>query len=210
MSHDMPYRCVGSTARVFGVIARSTASGQSVNVAGSMSANTGFRPATRAISGTTQNVSAGTMISEPGGRVHRLEDEIERHPPVLGRAGSHVTRPEQARELLLEGLDVRALDELLALAALLDDLRQFRNHPSAKPCDSGHRCFLTHAGSVLTIGRPGTTVARLALLRSPGPKANRQLSDHGCQCQPLSVTKRVAPRARCRWEEDEGGRDRRA
>jgi len=39
-----------------------------VNVVGSMSTNTGVRPATRAISGTTQNVSAGTMISEPAGR----------------------------------------------------------------------------------------------------------------------------------------------
>ena len=54
-------------ARVFGVIARSAASGLIVNVAGSMSTNTGVRPATRAISGTTQNVSAGTMISEPAG-----------------------------------------------------------------------------------------------------------------------------------------------
>ena len=32
-----------------------------------MSANTGLRPATLVISGTTQKVSAGTMISEPGG-----------------------------------------------------------------------------------------------------------------------------------------------
>ena len=48
--------------------ARSTAAGDSVNVAGLTSANTAFNPATRAISGTTQNVSAGTMISEPGGR----------------------------------------------------------------------------------------------------------------------------------------------
>ena len=67
MSHDMPYRWVGSTARVFGVMARSTASGLSVNVAGSMSANTGVRPATRTISGTTQNVNAGTMTSLPAG-----------------------------------------------------------------------------------------------------------------------------------------------
>ena len=32
MSHDIPYRWVGRTARVFGVIARSTADGDSVNV----------------------------------------------------------------------------------------------------------------------------------------------------------------------------------
>ena len=73
-----------------------------------------------------------------GRQVHRLEDEVERHPPVLGRARAHVARPEQPRELLLERLDVRSLDELLAVAALLDDLLQFRNHPGAKSCDSGH------------------------------------------------------------------------
>ena len=59
---------VGSTARVRGVMARSIAAGDSVNVTGSMSANTGVRPATRAISGATQKVKAGTMISEPGGK----------------------------------------------------------------------------------------------------------------------------------------------
>jgi hypothetical protein len=53
---------------VFGVNARSTAAGLSVNVDGSISANTTFSPATRAISGTTQNVNAGTRISEPGGK----------------------------------------------------------------------------------------------------------------------------------------------
>jgi hypothetical protein len=67
MSHGNPYRCVGTTARVAGVIARSSAAGSMVNVAGSTSANTTFRPATRASSGTTQKVSAGRMISEPRG-----------------------------------------------------------------------------------------------------------------------------------------------
>ena len=67
MSHDMPYRWVGSTALVFAVMARSTALGSSVKVVGSMSANTGFRPATRTISGTTQKVNAGTTTSLPAG-----------------------------------------------------------------------------------------------------------------------------------------------
>ena len=42
--------------------------GDSVNVPGSTSAKTTFRPATCASAGTTQNVSAGTTISEPAGR----------------------------------------------------------------------------------------------------------------------------------------------
>jgi len=53
---------------VFGVMARSAAFGSRVKVCGSMSANTGLRPATRVISGTTQKVRAGTMISDPAGK----------------------------------------------------------------------------------------------------------------------------------------------
>jgi hypothetical protein len=55
-------------ARVRSVIIRSTESGSIVKVSGFTSANTTFRPATFASSGTTQNVSDGTMISAPGGR----------------------------------------------------------------------------------------------------------------------------------------------
>jgi hypothetical protein len=60
--------CVGTTARVAGVIARSSAAGSMLKVTGSTSANTGRRPAARAISGTTQKVRAGNTISDPGGR----------------------------------------------------------------------------------------------------------------------------------------------
>ena len=72
MSHGRPYRWVGTTARVAGVIARSSAAGSIVNVAGSTSAKTTLRPATRASSGMTQNVSAGRTISDPGGRSSAL------------------------------------------------------------------------------------------------------------------------------------------
>ena len=68
MAHGSPYKCVGTTARVAGEIARASASGSIVKVAGSTSANTGRRPAVRANSGITQNVSAGKTISDPGGR----------------------------------------------------------------------------------------------------------------------------------------------
>ena len=67
MSHGSPQRCVGTTATVFGVIARSIADAVTLKVTGSTSANTGVSPACRAISGITQNVSAGKMISPPGG-----------------------------------------------------------------------------------------------------------------------------------------------
>ena len=68
MSHGSPYEWVGTTARVRSVIARSNAYGSSVEASrGSTSAKTGLSPATRAISGMTQKVSAGRMISEPGG-----------------------------------------------------------------------------------------------------------------------------------------------
>ena len=41
MSHGRPYKCVGTTARVRGVIARSNAAGSRLNVTGSTSAKTG-------------------------------------------------------------------------------------------------------------------------------------------------------------------------
>ena len=69
MSHGKPHRCVGTTATVFGVMARATVAGVTLNVAGSTSAKTGVSPATRAISGITQKVSAGTTISLPGGNL---------------------------------------------------------------------------------------------------------------------------------------------
>jgi hypothetical protein len=54
--------------------------------------------------------------------------------------------PEQARELLLEPLDVGSLNELLPCATLPDDLRQFRNDPRSKPSDGSHsRCLLRRA-----------------------------------------------------------------
>ena len=68
MSHGRPYRCVGTIARVLSVMSRSTESGSMLNVSGSTSAKTTVRPATRASSGTTQKVSDGKMISDPGGR----------------------------------------------------------------------------------------------------------------------------------------------
>jgi len=50
------------------VIRRSTESGSRLKVCGSMSAKTTVSPAARASSGTTQKVSDGRMISEPGGK----------------------------------------------------------------------------------------------------------------------------------------------
>ena len=49
MSQGSPYKCVGTTARVAGVIARSSDAGSRVKVAGSMSAKTTFKPATCAM-----------------------------------------------------------------------------------------------------------------------------------------------------------------
>ncbi len=68
MSHGSPQRWVGTTAAVRAVMARSKLRGVMLNVTGSTSAKTGLRPQTRAISGITQNVSAGKMISLPFGR----------------------------------------------------------------------------------------------------------------------------------------------
>ena len=66
MSQGNPHRCVGTTAAVRGVMARSSVAAVTLKVAGSTSANTGVSPATRAISGMTQKVSAGNTISLPG------------------------------------------------------------------------------------------------------------------------------------------------
>ena len=68
MSHESPYKCVGTITRVFSVMTRSTDAASIVNVFGSTSANTTVRPATFASSGTTQKVSDGKMISDPRGR----------------------------------------------------------------------------------------------------------------------------------------------
>ena len=62
-------------------------------------------------------------------------------------------RPKEARELLLEGLDVWSLHKLPAFTAVLDDLLQFRNDPGAKPCDSGHCYFLTQLALERSIAR---------------------------------------------------------
>ncbi|OLC38430.1 MAG: hypothetical protein AUI91_11405 [Acidobacteria bacterium 13_1_40CM_3_56_11] len=60
---------MGTTTRVLGVIAASIFTGSILNVSGSISTNFGRNPSTRAISGTTQNVNAGKMISESRGRL---------------------------------------------------------------------------------------------------------------------------------------------
>ena len=51
MSQGVPYRCVGTTARVLGVIAASNAAGSSTWVVSPTSANTGRTPAVTAIDG---------------------------------------------------------------------------------------------------------------------------------------------------------------
>jgi hypothetical protein len=44
-----------------------------------------------------------------------------------------VARPEEAREFVLERFDVRALNELSACTAVLDDLSEFGYDAGAKP-----------------------------------------------------------------------------
>jgi len=70
--------------------------------------------------------------------VHRFENEIERHPSVLGGAHPDVARSEDSRELLFECFDERTLNELFACAAVPNDVLQLGNDAGAKPCDCGH------------------------------------------------------------------------
>ena len=53
-----------------------------------------------------------------------------------------MTRAEQPAELLLELLDVGALNELSAFAAFANQLREFGNDPRAEPANCGHRLSL--------------------------------------------------------------------
>jgi hypothetical protein len=53
-----------------------------LKVSGSISTNTGFNPSVRAISGTTQNVSAGKNDFRSSRQLQRLENIVECHPTV--------------------------------------------------------------------------------------------------------------------------------
>ena len=119
MSHGKPQRCVGTTATVRGPIARSNASAVMLNVTGSTSTNTGVSPAARAISGTTQNVSAGITISEPGAN-EGLQNVVERHAAEGCRDRRQPA--DSGAEGLGEGRDVRALDQSARPRENADDL----------------------------------------------------------------------------------------
>ena len=71
-------------------MARSSVAAVMLNVTGSTSANTGVSPATRAISGMTQKVSAGKTTSLPAREVERLQDVEERHPSIRGGHGARM------------------------------------------------------------------------------------------------------------------------
>ena len=73
-------------------------------------------------------------------KVHGLQDEVERHAPVLRRHGAHVSlAAEETGELLLEGVGVWPLHQMFPFTTRADDLVLLGNHTRAKSCDSGHR-----------------------------------------------------------------------
>ena len=75
-------------------------------------------------------------------KVHGLEDEVERRPSVIRRAGLDVPgAAEEAGELLFERFDLRTADELLPLATVTDDLRHFRDDAAPESSDSVHESF---------------------------------------------------------------------
>ncbi len=131
MSQGRPYKCVGTTARVRGVIARSNASGSRLNVTGSTSAKTGLSPATRAISGMTQKVSAGQNDLRVRRNPQRLEQIVEGHPAV--RRAHRMRSAHLHCERVLERCDVRAVNELALLPQCVDGLLRVRNHTRAVP-----------------------------------------------------------------------------
>jgi hypothetical protein len=103
-------------------------------------------------------------------KIHRLENEVQCDAPVLRRTRAHVARSEKLREFLFERLDVRALDELFASAALLNDLIQFRHDPRAESSDGVHGFLLLNCKRTRN---PGTSV------RTPVTPQNQEERENG-------------------------------
>ena len=125
MSHGSPHRWVGTTATVRDVSTREIDSAVSVKVAGSTSANTGVRPACRAISGITQKVRAGMTISPPAGRSKRLQ-QVQEGDPAVGR-GDRAVGAEPVGEGGFEGGHLRSVDDGTSTLEIGDHLLGVRD-----------------------------------------------------------------------------------
>ena len=95
MSAVRPYRCTGTMARVFDVIAASILVTSILRVLGSQSTNTGVAPASQMASAVAKKVLDVVMISSPGPRPKRQKDEPQRVGAGVDADGFlrlHVTR----------------------------------------------------------------------------------------------------------------------
>ena len=103
----------GDDARVRGVIAASIAAGAMLNVAGSMSTNTGVPPALWMAPAVAKKVKGVVMTSSPRLQIQRLEREQQR--VRAAGAGNGVLRSRERGDGGLELPDFGAHDEGLAL-----------------------------------------------------------------------------------------------
>ena len=114
MSALWPNRCTGTIAFVFGVRAAATAPASILNVAGSMSTNTGRAP-TRAIEpAVAKNENGVVTTSSPGPTSRAIKRGKER---IGARRNANGVRDSKKRfELALEGFNLGTEDEVLRIA----------------------------------------------------------------------------------------------
>ena len=113
MAAIWPNRCTATMARVRGVTAASTAAGSMLNVAGSMSTNTGVPPALWMAPAVAKKVKGVVITSSPGWRSSALSGSSRASVPLAQAIGVPGVRERGHGGLELP--DLGAHDEGLAL-----------------------------------------------------------------------------------------------
>ena len=126
MSALCPNRCTGIIALVFDVIADATALASMLNVARSMSTNTGRAPSLAMEPAVAKNEKGVVTTSSPGADAQRHQRRKKR--VGARRHADRVRDAEKRFELALQAFDLGTQNELLRIA----DARDRRKHVAAQ------------------------------------------------------------------------------
>ncbi len=174
MSAHWPYRCTGTIALVFGVMAASILVGSMQLVRGSESTNTAVAPAIQMASAVAKKVLVVVMHSSPGPMPSAME-----HQPKRIRSVAHADRVLGAvvsGEFLFEALQCRPHHVLAGLQNLLHVAVDFRLNIAVLP----HMTIKRHVHRSRSLLVETTMIYRrtapaVALVR--GPALYPQVSD---------------------------------